>query len=197
MTLFSSIPKPAAESVRPAAPAAPVPPEDPVAARLQARVQALETQPLRTTSQRHIPTLSQAAVAATKTASAAGPTSSAAVDDLNKQLEVLRDQLEAAFDAVEARVDAAAERAAAAEALAQAADTRAQVASARSANVLHAVDDLAAELTRMVNTDQPGAGRLLNAVERLRARLQAPRTYPTADRDTDLDLDLDIDRTAG
>ncbi|MGQ0433934.1 MAG: hypothetical protein ACT452_16180 [Microthrixaceae bacterium] len=137
---------------------------DPLVARLQARVQVLAAQPPETAPRRRVP-------APTGDFSVDGQTCVEA-QDLNRQLEVLREQLEAAFNDIDARVAAADQRAAAAEALAESADTRAQVASARAANVLYAVDDLAHDLTRMAGADHPGAGRLLSAVDRLRARLQ-------------------------
>lgn len=161
MTLFTSIHKrPAAVVLSPD----PAPEADPVVARLQARIQVLEAQPPEAAPHRRIP-------APTRDSSVEGQTS-AEVGDLDRQLEVLREQLEAAFDDVDARIAAAARRAAAAEALAEAADTRAQIASARAGNILYAVDDLAHDLTRLAGADHPGAGRLLSAVDRLRARLQ-------------------------
>jgi hypothetical protein len=96
----------------------------------------------------------------------------AAIADLYEQLSLLRSQLETAFDEVDTRIAAAEQRAAMAQAQADAADSRAQVASARSANVLSAVDELAAELARIADGGHVDVHGLRGAVERLRARLQ-------------------------
>lgn len=96
----------------------------------------------------------------------------AAVDDLNDQLALLRTQLEAAFDEMDARITVTDRRAAAAEARADAADNRAQVASARAANVLYAVDELSADLSRLATEGHVDVHGIRGAVERLRARLQ-------------------------
>lgn len=158
MTLFAT-PSPSADAGP--APAAPL--VDPVLARLQARLAALETEPLDDAPRRRTP-------------KAPGPASTGPVapeiEDLNAQLELLREQLEAAFDDVDARIAAADQRAAAAEARAEAADTRAAVASARAANVLYAVDDLVADLARLVDHGEPDVHGLRSAVDKLRARLQ-------------------------
>jgi hypothetical protein len=144
---------------------------DPVAAltgRLDARVSALEADPT-LAAPRSAP--GSRRMAPPEVVEPPGDTA-AAVAELYGQLALLRDQLETAFDEVDARVTAADHRAAAAEARADAADSRAQVASARSANVLYAVDELAAELTRLAEGGHVDAHRLRGAVERLRARLQ-------------------------
>jgi hypothetical protein len=157
MSLFPTTRAPQAPAHEDAAPV------DPVAARLQARVEALEEQPLDAAPRRPI--------------QATRPTGGVAlneIEDLNQQLDLLREQLELAFDDVEARIAAADERAAAAVARAEAADTRAQVASARAANVLYAVDDLAAELARAAaRGESDEVARLRGAVDRLRSRLQS------------------------
>lgn len=165
MTLFSSSRLPAADPTVVPSPA----PADLMAARLAARVEALEAEPIDLAPHRRVPTPERG--------SSLDDRPSADVDDLNRQLELLRDQLEAAFGEVDARIDAAAQRVAAAEEAAAAADTRAQVASARAANVLYAVDDLAHELKRIAgsdHTERPTVARLLGAVGRLRNRLQLP-----------------------
>jgi len=157
MTLFATPPSSADAGPAPARPV------DPVLARLQARVAALETEPLDDTPRRRTP-------------KAPGPEATGPVapeiEDLNAQLELLREQLEAAFDDVDARIAAADARAAAAEARAEAADTRAAVASARAANVLYAVDDLVADLARLVDHGEPDVHGLRSAVDKLRSRLQ-------------------------
>lgn len=133
---------------------------DPVAARLQARIEALEVQPVDPAPRRR--------VEATRPA---GDGVLSEIEELNQQLDLLREQLELAFDDVDARIAAADQRAAAAEARAEAADTRAQVASARAANVLYAVDDLAAELARAAARGESDVSPLRGAVDRLRSRL--------------------------
>jgi hypothetical protein len=137
---------------------------DLVAARLQERLEILATQPADAAPRSRIPS------AATDNHHSGGL--AAEVDDLNQQLELLREQLEGAFDEVDGRIAAADTRAATAVVLAEAADSRAQVASARAANVLYAVDDLAAELTEIAQSSEPDIGRLLSAVDRLKTRLQ-------------------------
>ncbi len=165
MTLFSSLDKPDATLPDSTIPA------DSMAARLQARVEALEAQPEPLAPARRIPTHTGSPVPEGGR--------SAEVEDLHQQLEVLRDQLETAFDDVDERIAAADQRAAAAHVSAEAADARAQIASARAGNILYAVDDLAHELTRIAESNHPEVGRLLSAVERLRARLH-PATAPSS-----------------
>lgn len=141
---------------------------DDLAARLQARLAAIEASPDRAgtrsggTRARH-----DAPVRSSGVHLSPGPAASpqASLADLHDQLEVLRGQLEDAFDDVEARL-------AAAQAQAEAADSRAQVASARAANILHAVDELAADLSRIAAASPADVPRLRSAVEKLRARLQ-------------------------
>jgi hypothetical protein len=142
------------------------PPLPALTKRLQARLEALESSP-------------DLAVGrpAPRTRIAPPPPSHpvddpAAIADLYEQLSLLRSQLEAAFEEVDTRIAAAERRAALAEAQADAADSRAQVASARSANVLSAVDELAAELARLTADGPVDVHGLRGAVERLRARLQ-------------------------
>lgn len=157
MTLFATPP--------PSTDAGPAParPVDPVLARLQARVAALETEPLDDTPRRRTP-------------KAPGPEATGPVapeiEDLNAQLDLLREQLEVAFDEAEARIAAADRRAAAAEERADAAAACAGVASARAANVLYAVDELAADLVRLAEQGAGDERGLRTAIDRLRTRLQ-------------------------
>lgn len=160
MTLFAT--PPAAPDVRPVEPARPED-ADPVLARLQERLAALETEPLDETTRSRTPKAPSPA--------SVGPVAPE-IQDLNDQLELLREQLEAAFDDVDARLAAADRRAAAAEERAEAADQRAAVASARAGNVLYAVDELAADLTRFVDQGSVDPQGLRSVVDKLRARLQ-------------------------
>lgn len=148
-------------------PAAPARPVDPVAARIEARLAVLEAQPSELVAPR-----------APRPRLGAAPTTAevaAGVDDLNAQLDLLREQLEVAFNEMEVRIEAADKRAAAAEVRADKADTRAQVASARAANVLYAVDELAADLARAAaRADENDVHRLRGVVDKLRSRLQQP-----------------------
>lgn len=141
---------------------------DDLAARLQARLATLESNPdLASVRLGRVPSPRPTSTPNTGTDLSPGPESVAdgGVADLHDQLEVLRGQLEVAFDDVEARL-------AAAEALAEEADSRAQVASARAANILYAVDELAAELSRIATTAPVDVPRMRTAVDRLRSRLQ-------------------------
>jgi hypothetical protein len=142
-------------------------PPDPLAARLQAHLERFEARPDLAEKVPHRHRLDDA-----------GPhpdahDSVAAIADLNAQLDVLRHQLDEAFDDVDARIAAAATRAQAADARAEEAEGRAQVASARAADVLTAVDELAAELTRLAQVVGPDElSSVRAAVDRVRARLQ-------------------------
>jgi chromosome segregation ATPase len=151
------------------------PAPDPLAARLQAHLEHFEARPELAEKPVHRHRLDDA-----------GPhpdahNSVAAIADLNAQLDLLRQQLDAAFDDVDARIEAtnqraeaAATRAKAAEVRAVAAESRAQVASARAADVLTAVDELAAELTRLAETvTSEDLSGVRAAVDRVRARLHA------------------------
>lgn len=136
-------------------------PADPVAARVQARVDAIEAQPLDTAPRHRGNTPTQGSSPTAKTSAEGQP-------GLDQQLDALREQLNAALVDIDARLTAADERAAAAEALAT---SLAEVASARTANLLHAVDQLANDLRQIAASD-PRMGHLRGAVDRLRARLQ-------------------------
>ncbi len=167
MSLFPTTRPSAEPPAEPARPARSGDPVDPVAERIQARLAALESQPGELAPQR--------APRGPLEATAPADTSADGIADLNAQLELLRDQLEVAFNEMEGRITAADKRAAAAEKRAEEADTRAQVASARAANVLYAVDDLAAELARAATRSSPDdVHRLRGAVDKLRSRLHQP-----------------------
>jgi len=141
---------------------------DDLATRLQARLAALESNPdlAAVRSGRATPSPAPSTPApGVHLSPGPPPEADGSVADLHDQLEVLRGQLEVAFDDVEARI-------AAAEARAEAADSRAQVASARAANILYAVDELAAELGRIAATAPADVPRMRTAVDKLRGRLQ-------------------------
>ncbi|MGH9085536.1 MAG: hypothetical protein ACRDYW_08790 [Acidimicrobiales bacterium] len=154
------------EAVDVALPPVAEPPLPALTKRLQARLEALESS-LDLSVGRPAPRMRVAPPPPTHAVD-----DPAAIAELHEQLSVLRSQLETAFDEVDARISAADQRAAAAEARADAADSRAQVASARAANVLYAVDELSAELTRLADGGHVDVQGLRGAVERLRARLQ-------------------------
>lgn len=141
---------------------------DPVAARLQARVEEIEAQPSQVAPRRR----------ARPTVAAPAAGGAVAGEDIDKQLDRLRRRLETAVHDIEGRLAAAEARTTAAESLARSADTRAQVAAARTANVLYAIDDLAHELKQIAGSDEETAERIGEAVDRLRARVNpasAPR----------------------
>jgi hypothetical protein len=138
----------------------PRPAPDPLADRLQAHLERFEARPELAEKPVHRHRLDDA-----------GPhpdahNSVAAIADVNAQLDLLRQQLDEAFHDVDARIEAT-------NRLAEAAETRAQVASTRAADMLSAVDELAAELTRLAETVRSEDLRGVRAaVDRLRARLQ-------------------------
>jgi hypothetical protein len=138
----------------------PRPAPDPLADRLQAHLERFEARPELAEKPVHRHRLDDA-----------GPhpdahNSVAAIADVNAQLDLLRQQLDGAFHDVDARIEAA-------NRLAEAAEARAQVASTRAADMLTAVDELAAELTRLAETVRSeDLSGVRAAVDRLRARLQ-------------------------
>jgi hypothetical protein len=131
------------------APADTLPATDPVAARLQARLEAIEASPEAVEPMRRRSPRLPAPVAGDHLD---------VIADLNQQLDVLRDQLETAFDDSDRRIAAA--------------QAAADAAQARMVDVSEALNQLAAELPHLVT---PGRGEeLRQALSRLRARL-APR----------------------
>lgn len=149
-------------TVAAAAPAPePAPGADPVAVRLQARLEVIEATP-----ELLQPSPPRRRVEAAPPHPGLPGDHEAAIKDLNAQLDLLRDQLEAAFDDADTRI-------AAAQLRAEEADTRAQVASARAANVLAAVDGLIGDLTQIAeHSDAAGTRRIRAAADRLRQRIQ-------------------------
>ena len=143
----------------------PKPGSDVLAARVQARLEAIESSPAAPPTRRAAPP-----------AAVVEPVhEEGSLEDLHQQLAVLREQLEAAFAEVEDRLTLADARAEDAVSRAERAEGRAAAADARFGDLLGAVDDVRRTFARaLASPEEHGnRGRLQEALDRLRDRVNA------------------------